>query len=107
MYLKNHLLQIAMVELNLKDVPEGLLVIFGLCTVILVSVHLLALMVSTCLLPHVEVAAGCEPESNNDLQQLLPQHRSTGSATIASEMLYQQFQESVRNSSQIHITMKK
>lgn len=45
------------VELNNKEdnpIPPSLLIVFGVCTVLLVSVHMLALMMSTCILPHVE-----------------------------------------------------
>lgn len=62
-----------MVELDIKDtIPSGLLISFSVCTVILVSVHLLALMISTCLLPHVEVAAGTIQDTSANMP-LLPQ----------------------------------
>ncbi|KAA0192236.1 hypothetical protein HAZT_HAZT006902 [Hyalella azteca] len=65
---------VAMVEMDLKNgLPPGLLIAFSVCTVVLVSVHLLALMISTCLLPHVEVAAG-HTLDNTATGPLLPQY---------------------------------
>ncbi|XP_015178946.1 PREDICTED: protein orai-2-like [Polistes dominula] len=48
---------VAMVELQINDptaVPEWLFVMFAVCTTVLVSVHIFALMISTYLLPNVE-----------------------------------------------------
>ena len=44
-----------MVEIQVdKGVPDSLLIIFGICTTLLVTVHLVALMISTCILPNIE-----------------------------------------------------
>lgn len=55
---------IAMVELQVNtsgedssQVPTSLLITFTACTTLLVSVHMLALMISTCILPNVEAVA--------------------------------------------------
>lgn len=54
---------IALVELQyLPDTPKPLLIMLGVVTTLLVSVHLLALMMSTCLLPYIE-ANGCTQDS--------------------------------------------
>src|SRR5579863_8759634 len=46
-----------MVEMQLNDntnVPNGFLIAIVVCTSLLVSVHMLALMISTCILPKIE-----------------------------------------------------
>jgi len=48
---------VAMVEVQLDantQVPAFMLIAFAICTTLLVSVHMLALMISTCILPNVE-----------------------------------------------------
>ncbi|CAG9863701.1 unnamed protein product [Phyllotreta striolata] len=57
---------VAMVELQLntpEKIPEGVLVAFTVITTLLVAVHMLALMISTCILPNIE--AICNLESIN------------------------------------------
>ena len=54
---------VALVELQYeKTTPHGILIVLAVVTTLLVSVHLLALMMSTCLLPYIE-ANGCTKDS--------------------------------------------
>uniref|UniRef100_A0A0A9YS41 Calcium release-activated calcium channel protein 1 n=2 Tax=Lygus hesperus TaxID=30085 RepID=A0A0A9YS41_LYGHE len=57
---------VAMVEVQLDQnskVPIHMYVIFAVCTTLLVAVHMLALMISTCILPNIE--AVCNLHSIN------------------------------------------
>ena len=51
-------LQVAMVEANIDDgLPNSLLIVFGISTTLVVVIHLMALMVSTCMYPDIEAVA--------------------------------------------------
>lgn len=64
--------QVALVEIQLNsesEVPVGLMICFVICTTLLIAVHMLSLMIATCILPHIESVAiipGTNEYSAND-----------------------------------------
>ncbi|XP_054158328.1 calcium release-activated calcium channel protein 1-like, partial [Oppia nitens] len=62
---------VAMVEMDVKTdgpnkVPFALLLTFIIVTTLLVSVHMLALMISTCILPHIDAVASMGDSGDGD-----------------------------------------
>ena len=54
---------VAMVELQIQPsdkIPSGVLVTFAIITTLLVAVHMLALMISTCILPNIEAISSLD-----------------------------------------------
>ena len=50
-------MQIALVEVELDgSIPSSLFVAFSICTTLVVAIHLVALLISTCILPNLEAA---------------------------------------------------
>jgi hypothetical protein len=45
------------IHIHYFQIPMFLLITFAVCTVLLIAVHMLALMISTCILPNVEAVA--------------------------------------------------
>ncbi|XP_066245374.1 calcium release-activated calcium channel protein 1-like [Euwallacea similis] len=61
---------VAMVELQLNNessIPPPILVVFAVITTLLVAVHMLALMISTCILPNIETV--CSLDSINFVEE--------------------------------------
>jgi len=57
---------VILVEIQIdKNIPPGLLVSFVVCTVLLIAVHMLALMISTCILPNVEAVSNLHIQGPN------------------------------------------
>jgi len=66
---------VAMVEIQIdQTIPEGLLIAFAVCTVLLISVHMLALMISTCILPNVEAVSNLHLQTPNTVMES-PHHK--------------------------------
>lgn len=62
---------VAMVEVQLQTptaVPSAVLVTFAIITTLLVAVHMLALMISTCILPNIEAICNLDSISESSLQ---------------------------------------
>jgi len=61
---------VAMVEIQIDEsMPQGLLIAFAVCTVLLISVHMLALMISTCILPNVEAVSNLHLQTTNTVNE--------------------------------------
>lgn len=56
---------VSMVELHIEKstTDPALLVVFAVCTSLVVAVHLVALLISTCILPHVDAVANSDSET--------------------------------------------
>lgn len=57
-----------------NPIPPALLIVFGTCTVLLVSVHMLALMISICILPSIE--AVCDDSEKGKIDPRDSPHES-------------------------------
>ena len=54
------MVEVQLCENQKHPIPLSLLIAFAICTTLLVSVHMLALMISTCILPNVEAVASMQ-----------------------------------------------
>lgn len=73
-----------MVEINLDvGIPSWLAIIFSLTTTVLISVHVFALMISTCILPNIETVEAMH--NSNYVQQEM------GGRTIATDSSHTKF----------------
>merc|ERR1711934_451913 len=61
---------VAMVEIQIdKEIPQSLLIAFAVCTVLLIAVHMLALMISTCILPHTEAVSNLHMQTPHTVHE--------------------------------------
>jgi len=61
---------VAMVEIQIdENIPTGLLLAFAVCTVLLIAVHMLALMISTCILPHTEAVSNLHVQTPHTVHE--------------------------------------
>ena len=60
---------VAMVEIQIVDIPQWILIMFVVNSVSLIAVHLLALTISTCILPDVEAVANLPYQTPRTVQE--------------------------------------
>ncbi|KAG8233352.1 hypothetical protein J437_LFUL013744 [Ladona fulva] len=73
---------VAMVELQINEptnVPEWLFVLFAVCTTVLVSVHIFALMISTYILPNVDAVSKMQHSAGGNEGNTHLSHRRNAS----------------------------